>query len=190
MVIRKEVLERIGGLQPLGRQIVDDIPLARGVRKQGYDVYLLKQPARIRHERDTFAHWWSHWQRWQVIIRQYWPVKSLVMNVLDLALWWALFYLLIALVRGQGVATGVLLLAATAITSLLSTAIINRNFARARGLWRFWWTVLLRDLCRLPLLVQSYRTREFVWRGERFRVSQGGNATVLESTEDSLIQPL
>ena len=189
MVVRKEVLEQIGGLERLGSQIVDDIPLARAVRKEGYAVHLLQQPATIRHERDTFAHWWAHWQRWQVIIRQYWPVKSFVMNVLDLALWWALFYLLIALIRGHNVMTGVLLLAATAITSLVSAAIINLNFARDPGLWRFWWTVPLRDLCRLPLLVQSYRTTEFVWRGERFRVSRGGSATVMESTEDSLIQP-
>lgn len=188
MVMRKEVLAEIGGLERLGRHIVDDIPLSRAVREKGYKVHLQKQPARVVHQRDTFGHWWDHWRRWQTIIRQYWPVKSFVMNVLDLALWWAFFYLLLALVGRGSLGGALLLLLAVVAVSLLSAAIVNVKFVHEKRLWPFLWTVLVRDVCRLPLLVQSYCTREFVWRGERFRVARGGVATVLESSGDSLIQ--
>src|SRR6266508_6040715 len=35
MLTRKEVIRRIGGLEQFGRQMVDDVPLARRIRKLG-----------------------------------------------------------------------------------------------------------------------------------------------------------
>jgi len=180
MVVRREVLEQIGGLAWLGRHIVDDIPLSRAIRKQGYRIHLLPQPARIWHHHDTFKRWWWHWHRWQVIIRKHWPVKSFVMNVLDLALWWTLFYLLLSVIQnGVLPTTGVLLTLAVLVTSLLSTIIINVKYAYNQKLERFLWVVLIREVARLPLLIHSYLSNEFVWRGERFRVHSDGTATVL-----------
>ncbi|HEX6385523.1 MAG TPA: glycosyltransferase [Anaerolineae bacterium] len=178
MVVRREVIEQIGGLEWLGRQIVDDIPLSRAIRKQGYRIHLLKQPAVIQHHHDTFRRWWWHWHRWQVIIRKHWPVKSLVMNVLDLALWWALFYLLLSGVRDGNIATGILLAVAVLATSLLSAIVININYGHIEKLWRFLWVIPIREVVRLPLLIHSYLSNEFVWRGERFRVHADGTATV------------
>ena len=187
MVVRREVLQQIGGLEWLGRQIVDDIPLSRAIRKQGYRIHLLKQPARIWHHHDTFRRWWWHWHRWQVIIRKHWPVKSFVMNVLDLALWWTLFYLLIAVIRDGNLATGALLTLAVLAASLLSAVVINMQYGRNEKLWRFLWVVAIREVARLPLLIHSYLSNEFVWRGERFRIHADGTATLLETTEDSLL---
>ena len=178
MVVRREVLQQVGGLAWLGCQIVDDIPLSRAIRKQGYRIHLLKQPARIRHHHDTFRRWWWHWHRWQVIIRQYWPVKSLVMNILDLALWWSLFFLLLALIQNDPPTTGILLTLAVLATSLLSAIIIHVKYGHNDRLWRLLWVVLIREVARLPLLIHSYLSNEFVWRGERFRVHSDGTATV------------
>ena len=36
MVARKEVIEQAGGLEQFGRQIADDLPLARAIRDKGY----------------------------------------------------------------------------------------------------------------------------------------------------------
>jgi hypothetical protein len=109
------------------------------------------------------------------------------MNVLDLALWWTLFYLLIALIRDGNLATGVLLTLAVLAASLLSAVVINMQYGRNEKLWRFLWVVAIREVARLPLLIHSYLSNEFVWRGERFRIHADGTATLLETTEDSLL---
>ena len=49
MVVRKEVIEQIGGLEQFGRQVTDDLPLARAIRNEGYLIHLLKQPAQVVH---------------------------------------------------------------------------------------------------------------------------------------------
>lgn len=189
MVVRREVIAQIGGLEWLGRQIVDDIPLSRAIRKEGYRIHLLRQPAIIWHHHDTFRSWWWHWHRWQVIIHRYWPVKSFIMNVLDLGLWWALFYTLLSFIQSSAFPTaGVLLTLAALATSLLSAIIVNVKFAPDGKFWRFLWVIPLREIARLPLLIHSYMSSEFVWRGERFRVDSDGTATLLQTTKDPFIE--
>ncbi len=176
MVVRKEVIERIGGLEQLGWQIADDIRLARVIRRQGYRIHLLKQPAQIVHHHDSFMGWWSHVHRWLVIIRRYWPVLFILMNLVDLALWWSLFYLGIALLQNSNVPIALALVLVVLATGLLSTATVNITFARNDKLWRFLWVVLIQELLRLPLVLYSVLTNEIVWRGRRFRVDSDGTA--------------
>ena len=181
MVMRRKVIERIGGLEQLGWQIADDIQLARIIRKRGYRIHLLKQPAQIIHHHDTFTGWWSHGHRWLVIIRHYWPVHFLLMNLVDLALWWSLFYIGIALFQNSNVSIAIALVLSVLTTSVLSTAIINIAFARNRKLWRFVWVVLIQELFRLPLVLYSCLTDEIVWRGGRFHVESDGTTRIVES---------
>jgi ceramide glucosyltransferase len=180
MVVRKEVIERIGGLEQLGWQIADDIRLARMIRRQGYRIHLLGQPARIIHHHDSFVGWWSHVHRWLVIIRRYWPALFILMNLVDLALWWSLFYLGIALWQSSNVPIALGLVLAVLATALLSTATVNIAFARNGKLWRFIWVVPIQELLRLPLVLYSVLTDEIVWRGRRFRVDSDGTARPAE----------
>jgi ceramide glucosyltransferase len=174
MVVRRDVIERIGGLEQLGWQIADDIQLARLIRRRGYRIRLLKQPARVVHHHDTFMGWWSHGHRWLVIIRRYWPVLFTLMNIVDLALWWSLGYLGIALLRDSNVpfALGSVLVVLT--TAVLSAAAVNVGLARNGRIWRYLWVVPVQDLCRLPLVLYSCVTDEIVWRGRRFRIESDG----------------
>jgi ceramide glucosyltransferase len=181
MVMRKEVIERIGGLEQLGRQIADDIQLARMIRRQGYRIHLLKQPAQVVHHHDSFMGWWSHGHRWLVIIRRYWPVHFILMNLVDLVLWWSLFYLGIALFRNSSVPIAVGLVLGVLTIAWVSTATVNIAFARNQKLWRFIWVVPIQELFRLPLVLYSFFTDEIVWRGRRFRVESDGTARSAEA---------
>jgi ceramide glucosyltransferase len=174
MVARREVLEQIGGLEQIGFQVTDDIPLSRAILKEGYQIHLLKEPARVFHRQDSFSGWWSHMLRWLVIIRQYWPLKSFLKNLVMVAPWWSLLYMMISLVKKESIYTGVLLFIAVLATSLISTVVVNLKFVGCKKIWRFLWVVPLFELCRLPLIVHSYLTNEVSWRGRNFRLNKDG----------------
>jgi ceramide glucosyltransferase len=181
MVMRKEVIEKIGGLEQLGWQIADDIQLARMIRRQGYRIHLLKQPARVVHRHDSFIGWWSHRHRWLVIIRRYWPVHFALMSLVDPALWWSLLYLGTALSWDGNVPIALGLVFGVLTIDLVSAASVNVAFARNQKLWRFMWVLLVQELFRLPLVVYSLCTDEIVWRGRRFRVEADGTARIAEA---------
>jgi ceramide glucosyltransferase len=179
MVARKVVIEQAGGLQQFGRQIADDLPLARAIRDKGFRIHLLEQPARIIHRTYSFEDWWSHLQRWSVIIRHYWPKSFLVTTLADLAPWWACLFLVVSLLEGGDVYLGVCLLIAAFGGSLISAAIVNAKFVRDRGLWRYLWVVFVQEFVRLPLAVYSGWTSEISWRGRRFRIAPDRTAQLV-----------
>jgi ceramide glucosyltransferase len=167
MAVRRDVIEQIGGLQQFGRQVTDDLPLARAIRHEGYRIHLLKQPARIANRHYGFKRWWSHLHRWIMIIRHYWPNNFLITGVVDLAPWWALFYLALTLVDGSDAYPAVFLLAAVPGASVFSAAVLNTRFAGDEGFWRYLWVVSVLEFLRLPLLIYSGLTSVIVWRGRR-----------------------
>jgi len=181
MVMRKAIIDRIGGLEQLSWQIGDDIQLARMIRRQGYRIHLLKQPARVVHHHDSLVGSWRHGHRWLVITRRYWPVHFILTNLVDLALWWSLLYLAIALFRSDNVPIALGLVVTVLTTAFVSTAIVNIAFARNDKLWRFIWVVLIQELFRLPLALHSLLTDEIAWRGRRFRVDADGTARIAET---------
>jgi ceramide glucosyltransferase len=174
MVTRRRVIEGIGGLEQLGWQIADDIQLAREIRRKGYRVHLLRQPAQVLHRHDSVVGWWSHRHRWSVIIRHYWPFLFILTNLVDLAFWWSLLYLGIALFRGRGVPLAFGLILVVLTTALASSATVNIAFARNRSLWKFIWVVFVQELLRLPLVVYSCLTNKIIWRGRRLRILPDG----------------
>ena len=101
MVARKEVIEQAGGLEQFGRQR-PTTPARRAIRDKGYHIHLLKQPARIIHRTLQLRGWWSHLQRWPVIIRHYWPKNFLITTLADLAPWWACLLPGLSLLEGGG----------------------------------------------------------------------------------------
>lgn len=183
MVARRDVIEQIGGLKQFGYQVVDDIPLARAVLNKGYRVHLLKQPIRVYHHHDRFARWWSHMVRWQVIIRHYWPVKILIMNLVSLGFWWSLLYLAISLLKKESIQTGVFLILAVLATSLVSAAIVNLKFVCCKKLWRFLWVVPILEFFRLLLIVHRYLINEIAWRGRRLRIHNDCTISPIETVK-------
>ena len=179
MAVRRDVIEQIGGLQKFGLQITDDLPLARAIRNEGYRIHLLKQPARIVNRHYDFKGWWSHLHRWIGIIRHYWPNNFLITGVVDLAPWWALFYLALTLAGGSGAYPGVFLLAAVLGASVFSAALINTRFARDEGFWRYLWVVPVLEFLRLLLLIYSGLTSDMVWRGRRLHINPDCTTTIV-----------
>jgi ceramide glucosyltransferase len=179
MVVRREAIERVGGLERFGRHITDDLPLGRALREEGYHIHLLKQPACVSHPHYTFGRWWTQMHRWLVTIRCYWPNNFLITSAVDLAPWWALLYLLASLLAGEGIVFGAWLMAAALGTRLVSQAVVNAWFVKEEGLWRYLWVVLVQEAVRLALVLYAAFTDEVVWRGRRMRVSPDGTVELV-----------
>lgn len=180
MVVRRAVIEQIGGIEQFRHQITDDIPLARAIYKQGYRIHLLKQPVRIIHHSDSFKRWWLHMHRWRVIILRYWPLRSWFINLVELGLWWSLFYLAISLLQQQNSFTALALVIGVLFVSLITAAAVNIIFVHNRKLWRFLWLVPILELLRLPLLIHGCLKHEVVWRGRRFQIGRDCTMRLIE----------
>jgi ceramide glucosyltransferase len=179
MVIRKAVVAEIGGLEQFGRQADDAMTLARAVRRHGYGLHLLKQPARVVHPHDSWAGWWSHWHRWLVVSRRYLPAAAWPLAFTQVPLWWSLLYIAMSVLQGRSVRAGLVLTTAVIAVDVISAVIINTKFVRDRKMWRFIWVVPILELSSLPLLLRSCLTNEVVWRGTRLRVNRDCTVTEL-----------
>ncbi|KAB8144502.1 glycosyltransferase [Chloroflexia bacterium SDU3-3] len=183
MVLRKQAIVDGGGLEQLGRNISDEIPLSRVIQASGYRVHLLGEPVQITHAHDTFGGWWEHMHRWKVIIRHYWPLKSAIRDLLDMLLWWALAALALALVRGKHIPPA-LFLSGLALTLSCVSAVLVAALRTEGGLaLRYLWAAPLYELCRLPLFIHSWATSEIMWRGRRFRINADCTTTIVERGE-------
>jgi len=189
MVVRREVLMDIGGLAQFGRQVTDDIPLARAIRARGYRLHLLRHPVRIAHPQETLRGWLVHMLRWLVIIRHYAPGLVYSMPVTDMPLVWSLLYAVLAGWSSGEMSSGMRVSVAVVLFRLLSTAVLNWQFVHDHTLWPYLWIVPLRDLLKLPLVIQSVLINEVIWRGRRVRVHADSTATyVAEPSQSGLHQ--
>lgn len=180
MVVRREVIDEIGGLEQFGTRIVGiDISIAQAIHKKGYRIHLLKQPARIFHFHDNLQGWWWQTHRWLVTIRNYYPWFPYVALLTSFPMWWSLLYLLISAFRNVESSGGVYLIAAVTIVQLSSTAVINAKFVRDKRLGRFVWVVFVLDLLRLPVLIHSCLTDTVVWRGRWLHIDSNHTASYL-----------
>jgi ceramide glucosyltransferase len=170
MVVRRDVLEEIGGLEQFGHELGDDVALARAIHEKGYRIHLLKEPARIFHVRDTFAKAWCHALRWLVSIRHYSPITVYLAALADLPLVWSLLYLTISLLEDGKAKTGLLLVGTAVLARLISIAVINVKFVHDKKLWAFIWVAPILDFFKVPLLIYSFMTNEIVWRGRKVRI--------------------
>ena len=132
MALRREVIEKVGGLEPIGRQVTDDLPLARAVHKQGYKIRLLNEPVRVFHPHDTFTGWWKHMVRWMVMIRRYMPLTAWA-GILDMPLLLSLVFWGIA----RNVPAGIVLTGTVLLVRLCYTVLVHRIFLQENLLLLF-----------------------------------------------------
>ena len=169
MAVRREVIEEVGGLEPIGRQVTDDLPLARAIRRKGYKIHLLHEPARVYHPHDTFIGWWKHMVRWMVMIRRYMPAAAYT-GISDMPLLLSLLYWGIA----KNMPAGVILTGGVLLVRLGYSALIHMKFVHDKEFCRHIWAIPLLELLKLPLLIRSYLTNRIEWRGRKMYVNRNG----------------
>ncbi|MBN1158494.1 MAG: glycosyltransferase [Bacteroidales bacterium] len=174
MAMRKTVIDEIGGLDQFGRQIADDLSIARAIHKKGYKIHMDTEPARITHRHDSFRVWWEHIVRWLVIIRHYLPILIFAGFVFDMPLLLCIFFLIIS----EHIFTGVILILGVLFFRMGYLALINMKFVRDKSFRRFFWTIPVMDILRLPISIHACLTRKIIWRGRKIHVNRDGTVTV------------
>lgn len=166
MAVRRDVLERIGGLEALGPYLADDHALGELVAEHGADVTLCNYTVSTAVSERNFFDLWSHELRWGRTKRAQAPLGyafSFVMYPLPfaLALW--------ALAPGWPSFTLFIYIA----TLRLFVHVASRGALRERRKTR-WWLVPVRDAMSLAVWLVSMFGRSVKWRDFRSRVASDG----------------
>jgi ceramide glucosyltransferase len=171
MALKREVLNRAGGLAPLADLLADDWALGAAVRKLGLGIALAPRPVDIVVDEPDLATLMAHevrWGRTVAAIDRPSYVASVITQPVVLAA---------AALAAGGTWPFALVLAAAALARLA----VVRAEERALGLPRTRISVLLlREALTFVVYVAAVSGRSVTWRGKRFRVRPDGTLEPLE----------
>lgn len=174
MALRRETLERIGGLAALVDHLADDNVLGRLVRAQGLSVRLATAiPATTVPETDVSA-LWRHEIRWARTIRALVPV-AFAASALQFPLFWAGLAVLATggawwAVTGFALAWAVRATAARGIDRALRPLLGGLAFDSPV------WLLPVRDSLSVAVMVASYASARVEWRGHALEADDGVSA--------------
>lgn len=183
MVIRRKVIQEIGGLECISDKLVGlDIALSQAVNDQGYKVEMLKQPARIYHAYDSLQRYWWQKHRWLVTIRQYFPSLPLYILFLGLPFWWAVSFLVLSTINGQSPTQGITICLFVLLFDVLSAAALNTQLVKDKQLWPFIGVAAFSQVWTLPVLVHSMLSNKVLWRGRWLPLQKGRDKSIAKTT--------
>jgi ceramide glucosyltransferase len=167
MALRRETLERIGGLQPLVDHLADDNVLGRLVQGLGLQVALADTVPATTVPETSLVALWRHELRWARTIRTLVPIQYAA-SVLQYPLAWATLTILLA--------PGAIWPVAWFVIAWLTRALAVRGIDRLLTLESRSpvWLLPLRELMSVAVMVASYAGREVDWRGHML-VAEGLN---------------
>jgi ceramide glucosyltransferase len=179
MAIRRECLEKIGGMAALADYCADDYVLGNRVAAAGWRVVLSREI--IDHvvmnygARESFA----HQVRWMKSTRYSRPKGHL-----GSGLTFAVPFGIVAAVGGSVAGLPALGMGALAwcwVNRVLQSVVVGWGVVRDPRALAYAWLYPLRDLLGFFLWVASYLGSTIVWRNHRYRLSWGGKMVSLEA---------
>lgn len=179
MVIRKPIVQQLGGFGRLGDYLADDFLLGEWVAAAGYAVHLSATIPDNLLADERMADSLRHRLRWERSSRRSRPAGYLGQIFLH--------SFPLALAAGVFAPHGNPLLAGGIAACLGARALLA--WALAGGLLRdpsfrkHWWLLPLQDLVSFSVWVWAFFGREIVWRGARFRVLEGGRLERISGVE-------
>ena len=173
VMLRRETLERAGGLGALAHLLAEDNVLGRNVRNLGLRVGLADTVTLATVPESSFRALWLHELRWTRTIREVAP-WSLAGSVVQYPLFWAA----IAALLGGGALWSVALFAAVWLVRAISAWEIDRalRYRAAQPLARVpVWLLPLRDMLSVAEIVASFWIDDVVWRGHMLDANGGAS---------------
>jgi ceramide glucosyltransferase len=169
IVMRRDLLERIGGFQAVADYLADDFLLGNYAAKAGYEVVLSDYVVEHITATATFAAMMKQQLRWARAIRisRPWGYCGLLFtygtatSLLALAAW--------------GFSSFAWWLFAIALLARFSPAFVVGVFGlKDLAIARWFWLVPVRDLITFVVWVMSFVDDEVEWRGVNYRLLPGG----------------
>jgi ceramide glucosyltransferase len=179
LAVRREALDKIGGLQVLVDYLADDYEMGARVAQAGYRVALSAEVV----ETNIAAYGWrgflEHQLRWERTVRDSRP-WGYVGLIFTHGLGWALINVLTSGASAVSLGLlGVSLLLRMALAVTVGIKVLGDSQVLPRL-----WLVPLRDVVAMGVWVAGFAGNTIVWRGERFRLKDGR----LERVGDSASQ--
>jgi ceramide glucosyltransferase len=168
MAIRRECLRAIGGFAAMADYHDDDFALGNWASKAGYEVALLSHVVNHHATAVGFRSSFKHRLRWNRSSRFSRPAGYIGQGFIY-GLPWALLLFLAAPFWWSGS----LLFAMTAARLWMAYELASRLLDDREAPRRFW-LIPLQDLLSLGAWIGGFAGREIVWRGERYRILEGG----------------
>lgn len=170
MAVRKDVLERIGGLEALASHLADDELLGRLVSESGRRVVLADAVVHNTIFEPSLKGLWAHELRWARTMKTSRPLGYSFFFI-SYALPWAV----IALLVSRNLLWGSFLVAAALVLRVvLHYAALRALRVRARPTP---WLIPIRDALGLAEWVTSFFGRRVRWRDQELRVEADGRLT-------------
>jgi len=170
IAIRRETLERIGGLARLRDELADDRRIGDAVRAQGLAVLLSRYVVEARVSEPSFTSLWQHELRWARTVRAITPAGfagSVLTHPVALAA--------LAAAASRFGLTSAILLVISCLLRWASALIIAGALAfTTAGLW----LLPVRDALSFAVFVASFFGRRVCWRDQLFHVDASGRMTV------------
>lgn len=169
IVMRREILEYIGGFPAVADYLADDFVLGNSTARLGYEVVLSDCVVEHISGPDTMATMLKHQLRWgrSTRISRPWGYRGLILT-------YGTATALLALLAWNFSGFAWWLLAATMLVRFLPVFVIGVYGLKDRKLARFFWLVPIRDLITFGVWIVSFVGDEIHWRGVNFRVLPDG----------------
>jgi len=178
MAIRRDALEAVGGFESLADYCADDYVLGREVAETGRRVVMSQHVIDHVVINRRFACSMHHQIRWMKSTR-----FSRCAGHAGTAMTFATPFGLLALVTAGALhhwLLGAGLLLAACLNRFVLSIAAGWGVVRDRRALRLAWLYPLRDLMGFVFWCASYSGREIVWRGESYRLEDGGFMSLLE----------
>ncbi len=165
MALRRDTLDRIGGLHALSGHLADDAVLGRLVRARGLGVALAGTVPATTVPETQMPALFQHELRWARTIQSLVPVEFALSAVQHPLFWSAA---LVGVTGGD--AWSLLVFALAWAVRGASAAGVERHLGLAPSL--SFWLLPLRDLFSVTVLLSSYWTDRVAWRGQTLRATR------------------
>jgi ceramide glucosyltransferase len=160
--IRRETLERIGGLEPMADSLVEDYELGVAIERAGLSIVFVPLVARTGVDLSGWTPWWRHQVYWDQNTRAASPAGHFF-TVLVRGVPFAVLY---ALVGGPGWPAW---LGGALAVRLGTYALCAAKLGDREGLASLW-LLPVRDVIGLAVWAASFAQRSVHWKGRVFRL--------------------
>ncbi len=168
LALRRETLERIGGLSRLLEHLADDYELGARVHAAGMRVVLSPEVVATSVPQYSLGDFWDHQLRWARGVRD-----ARRFGYIGLAISYALPWA-IANVIASGLALPSFTLLSLVLLARAALALqVGVGLLRDGQVLRDMWLLPVRDCFGLLFWAWSYAGDAVVWRGETFRLNRG-----------------
>jgi ceramide glucosyltransferase len=178
MAVRRDAIDAIGGIAAVADYYSDDFELGNRIWAKGYKVVLSHHIVRNVLTYRTIVRTLGDQLRWMKSTRYSRPAGHA-----GTGLTYAMPFGILGLIAAGALGhwpLGIGLLALACLNRMIQSVVVGWTVTRDPQAVRYCWLYPVRDLLGFAAWAVSYTSRDFYWRGEKYRFGKGGRIAPLE----------